>query len=167
MRERQRTGRVTAKTVRRAALGGALAAGVLGLGASPAGATFGPTGTETTSTPPSHLVPLPTPTVITVAPGQNLGSGSILNNEIDWYAFTAPKTGFYSITTSTPTSSLDTVVGLYDATGTLIASNDDDNGTDSYVLQYLTQGQDYQFGVSNFSTGTSGAYDYNVFVSTK
>jgi hypothetical protein len=169
MRERQRTGRVTARTARRAALGGALAAGVLGLGAAPAGATFGTGGTGTASTPPATWVPLPTPTVITVAPGETTGPGSIDNNEIDWYAFVAPHTGIYSISSRTPASNLDTVLGLYDATGTLVASNDDIDGAanrDSSVLVFLNQGSSYQFGVSNFSTLTSGAYTWHVQASS-
>ena len=168
MRERQRTGRVTARTARRAALGGALAAGVLGLGAGPAGATFGTGGTGTASTPPSHWAPLPTPTVITVSPGDTTGAGSIDNNEIDWYAFVAPQTGIYSISASTPNSNLDTVLGLYNQNGDLVASNDDidSSNRDSSVLVFLDEGSPYQFGVSNFSTSTTGAYTWLVRTSS-
>lgn len=169
MRERKRTGRVTARTARRAALGGALAAGVIGLGAGPAGATFAANGTDPTGTPRPHWEPLPPSTLVTVTPGTSTGGGSIDANEIDWYSFVAPHTGIFIISTATPTSELDTVLGLYNQAGDLVDSSDDIDGSanrDSSITVVLEKDASYQFGVSNYGTSTFGAYNWTVQTAT-
>jgi hypothetical protein len=63
------------------------------------------------------------------------GSAGTATNDYDYYKLTANAGQVVTVATATPTGSLDTVVQLYDAAGTRVASNDDFNGLDSQ-LQY-------------------------------
>jgi hypothetical protein len=63
------------------------------------------------------------------------GSAGTGTNDYDYYKITANVDQVITVATATPTGSLDTVLQLYDATGKLVATNDDFNGLDSQ-LQY-------------------------------
>jgi len=63
------------------------------------------------------------------------GSAGTGTNDYDYYQLTGSAGQVVTVSTATPVGPLDTVVQLYDATGTLLASNDDFNGLDSQ-LQY-------------------------------
>lgn len=157
MAQRERKRRARAK---KAAWGGALAAGVLGLGPGPAGASW-------LEPPNPHPGFPPTATQVDLSSRLVQGFGSIDNSETDWYTFVAPKGGSYSITTSTPSSSLDTVLAVYDGAGNRLVYNDDylPPDLDSRVEVSLTGGVRYYFGVTNYGLTpgpTSGAYEYLV-----
>jgi hypothetical protein len=63
------------------------------------------------------------------------GSAGTGTNDYDYYKLTVEAGKVITVTTATPTGSLDTVALLYDAAGNLVASNDDFSGLDSR-LQY-------------------------------
>jgi hypothetical protein len=63
------------------------------------------------------------------------GSAGTGTNDYDYYKVTANAGQVITVATATPTGGLDTVLQLYDATGQLVATNDDFNGLDSQ-LQY-------------------------------
>lgn len=78
-----------------------------------------------------------------------------------WYRFTASisEADTYTIYTS---GSLDTVGYLYDANGTLLASNDDSNGNRNFkITRQLTTGSRYYIKVKGFANNT-GNYDLRV-----
>jgi hypothetical protein len=154
MAKRERRGRVTAK---KAAIGGALAAGVVGLWAGPAAAAW-------PATPPTPIAPFPPTATEVVTSGLVQGFGSIDAQEIDWYTFVA-KAGNHHISLSTPTSNLDTVLGVYDSAGNRLAYNDDGGFSgdpfDSVVDVSLSEGVRYYFGVTNWQGNTApGAYSF-------
>jgi hypothetical protein len=158
MAPRERRGRTT---TRKAAIGGAVAAGVVGLWAGPAAAAW-------PGTPPTPIAPFP-PTAVEVDLTNRLvqGNGSIDAQEIDWYTFVSPKTGEHNISTSTPTSNLDTVLGVYDSAGNRLAYNDDGGFSgdplDSNLNVTLIAGVRYYFGVTNYINNTTpGAYSWFV-----
>jgi hypothetical protein len=92
------------------------------------------------------------------------GTASIASTEIDYYSFTATTSGSYAISAMTPTSSLDTVIGVFSSTGKRLAYNDDLGGTnsDSRVTLNLTAGSKYYLGVTNFASTSRGAYTYTI-----
>lgn len=151
--ERERKGRT-----RKVALGGALAAGVLGLSARPADASW-------TGVPPETIT-IPTTGVTTVdfSGGIFQGFASIASDEIDWYTFVAPRSGTHTVWTSTVTNPPDTVLGVYDGRGNRLAYNDDYNppDRDSQVGVSLTQGVQYWFGITNYTNTGPGDYEYYV-----
>jgi hypothetical protein len=154
--------------VKRAALGGALAAGVIGLAAGPASA-------EWQSVPPTPIVPFPPAgaTQVDLSSGATPGDASITDgHEIDWYTFVAPRTGVHIVETDTPRSDLDTIVAVYDSGGNRLAYNDDGGFAgdpfDSWVETSLTAGMRYYFGVTNWAGHpTPGAYTWFVRASSK
>ena len=78
-----------------------------------------------------------------------------------WYRFTASisEADTYTIYTS---GSLDTVGYLYDANGTLLASNDDSNGSCNFMItRQLTAGSRYYVKVKGFANNT-GDYELRV-----
>lgn len=92
------------------------------------------------------------------------GTASITANEVDFYSFVAPSTGSYRISALTPSSNLDTVLGVFNAAGTRIAYNDDISGTnfDSQLSALLTARNRYYFGITNYSGKAGGAYTWQV-----
>ena len=138
-----------------------LAAGVVGLGAGPVAAAW-------PSTPPTPITPFPPAAFnMDLSNGVAQGFNSIVAQEIDWYTFVAPKTGSHSLSTSTPSSNLDTVLGVYDGAGNRLAFNDD--GTfagdplDSNLTVQLTAGVRYYFGITNWQGNATGG-DYSFIV---
>src|SRR3954451_21450025 len=69
------------------------------------------------SVPPSLIA---VPTAYTAATlnssGDAAGSAAITANEVDWHKF-GSVAGAYTFTATTPTSNLDTVIGVYNASG--------------------------------------------------
>ena len=114
--------------------------------------------------PPDHIS-LPTDYVgVNVFTGDAAGPGEIAGNEIDWFTFVAPVSGRYGFSASTPGSDLDTVLGVFDGTGTRRAFSDDISSTnsDSAVRVDLTQGTQYFFGITNVTGTPGGAYNWAV-----
>ncbi len=97
------------------------------------------------------------------ATGDAAGTAAITANEVDWYKVTVAA-GSATLSATTPTSSLDTVLGVYTAAGSRVASNDDisyPSNTDSRVTVALSAGT-YYVGVTNYSGTAGGAYTWAV-----
>jgi len=93
------------------------------------------------------------------------GNAVIAGTEVDYYSFTATVTGSYTIASTTPSSTLDTVLGVFSASGKRLAFNDDikpPSDPDSQVALNLTAGTKYYFGVTNYSKTSRGAYDWTI-----
>jgi hypothetical protein len=89
------------------------------------------------------------------------GSASIATTEVDYYSFTATQTGSYTISATTPSSSVDTVLGVFSASGQRLAYNDDivyATNTDSRLTINLTAGARYYIGITNYSSSSRGSY---------
>jgi hypothetical protein len=116
------------------------------------------------SIPPATI----SPGVPAVAVALNTrGDADISGNEVDYYAFDVPvgtPPATYVISASTPTSNLDTVLGVYDANGLRIAFNDDVSSTnfDSAVRLFLPSGQRYYFGITKLAGTAGGTYTWAV-----
>src|SRR5207253_2792520 len=84
--------------------------------------------------------------------------------EADYYAFTAPTTGSYRINATTPSSNLDTVLGVFSSSGSRLAYNDDisSSNRDSQLSVTLTAGGRYFVGVSNYTGTPGGSYSWLV-----
>lgn len=96
--------------------------------------------------------------------GDASGSATISSNETDYYGFIAPTSGTYRFAVSTPTSNVDSVLGVFNSAGQRVAYNDDisSSNTDSQVSVSLTAGQRYYFGVTNYTGTPNGAYSWLV-----
>jgi hypothetical protein len=103
-------------------------------------------------------------TITTAAPvagniGTDGGGLVVGDTDVDLYAFTPATTGAYDIRTNTSQEgSADTLLRLFNATGTQLTSNDnaDSTTTASFIRADLTAGVTYYVGVSG--TGNAG-YD--------
>lgn len=98
------------------------------------------------------------------AQGAAQGSAAISSNEVDYYSFTAPTTGSYRIDATTPTSNLDTVMGVFSPTGARLGYNDDIStfNLDSRVTVNMIAGSKYYFGITNYTGSVGGLYTYQV-----
>jgi hypothetical protein len=121
------------------------------------------------STPPATIVvPSNVPSLTLPVASQFVeGTASISSKkEIDWYKFTAPTTGNYTVLAQTPSrsSSLDPVLGVYNSQGQRVAFNDDlaTNNRDSGVTVSLTAGATYYVGITNYTTSRTGDYTYSI-----
>lgn len=115
--------------------------------------------------PPSAITPPSNAVAVTLdAQASAQGSAAITANEADFYTFTATRSGTYRVNASTPNSSLDTVLGVYSASGGRLAYNDDISSTnrDSQLTVNLTAGVRYYFGISNYVGTAGGAYSWLV-----
>src|SRR5262245_48062427 len=76
---------------------------------------------------PPTSISVPTSAVaVTLNSGNDAsGSATISTTEIDYYSFVAGSTGSYVLSATTPSSSLDTVLGIFSATGQRLSYNDD------------------------------------------
>jgi hypothetical protein len=90
------------------------------------------------------------------------GSASISSTEVDYYGFTATETGSYTISAITPTSTLDTVIGIFNSAGQRLVYNDNISATnrDSRLTMNLTAGTQYYLGVTNFVATSRGDYTW-------
>lgn len=115
---------------------------------------------------PPFFIPPPGNAVPVALDSQNdaQGTAAVSANENDFYSFTAPVTGTYVITATTPNSNLDTVLGLYARNGIRLAYNDDiaANDTDSRVTVTLIANSRYYFGITNYTGAPNGAYSWSV-----
>jgi len=112
---------------------------------------------------PPTSVPVPNSyvSVSLDAYGDASGSAAITANENDFYSFVAPTTGSYRFNTSN--SQVDTVLVIFNASGSRIAHNDDWNGTLlSSLTTTLTSGQRYYFGITNYTGTRGGSYNWAV-----
>jgi len=83
------------------------------------------------------------------------GSTGTDSGDFDFLKITATAGQGLTIDTDTPTGPLDTVVALYDAAGTRLASNDDSGGTlDSFLQFNFTVSGTYFVMISGFGVGT-------------
>ena len=91
------------------------------------------------------------------------GTATISSNEIDVYAFVAPRTGTYTFNAGKSGSQIDTVAGLFTWAGNRVAGNDDSNGTtDSRFTAVLTGGTKYAFAITNFTGHSNGGYKWSI-----
>jgi hypothetical protein len=114
---------------------------------------------------PPTLIPPPTgaPTVVLDSGNNAAGAASIAAAEIDYYSFIAPVSGAYTISTDTPAlSGLDTVLGIFSATGQRLAYNDDVAwpNTDSQLTINLSAATRYYVGITNYSSSEQGSYGW-------
>jgi len=73
-------------------------------------------------------------------------------SDIDWFQLTPPVSGTWVFSSTVDTTAADVVGRLYDATGQLLAWDDDSNGNWNFRLEAtLTAGQTYYLGVSAYS----------------
>jgi len=114
---------------------------------------------------PPIAIASPTSATAVTLNSQNDASGaaSIATTEVDYIRFTAAVSGTYAISTKTPNSSLDTVLGVFSASGQLLAYNDDTPGSnDSRLSINLSAGATYYVGITNYSTSSRGTYTWTV-----
>jgi Leishmanolysin/Bacterial pre-peptidase C-terminal domain len=115
--------------------------------------------------PTSVAVPASAVAVTLNAQNDATGTASIATTEIDYYAFTASKSGSYVISATTPASNLDTVLGVFSSTGQRLSYNDDisyPSNTDSRVTINLTAGTRYYVGITNYTGSSRGAYSWTI-----
>jgi hypothetical protein len=112
-----------------------------------------------TITPPASAVP-----ATFNSEGLAAGVASIEANEEDYYSFVAPAAGYYRFVATAPESSLDTVLGVFNAQGQRLAYNDDlaTRNTDSLVRVKLQAGARYYFGITNYPDSPGGGYYWGV-----
>jgi hypothetical protein len=118
-------------------------------------------------TPPSAIVP-PAASKISLTNTKTVvtGTDAIVKSQVDYRTFVAPVSGTYTFEATTPLaeSALDTVVGVFNAAGVLLASNNDISGldTDSRTTATLAAGDRYYFGVTNLTGSIDGKYAWKV-----
>jgi len=114
--------------------------------------------------PPSTIAVPSSAVQITLTNNDAYGSASIASNEIDYYSFVAGSTGSYLLTTATPSSNLDTVLGIFSSTGGRLGYNDDISSTnpDSRLTVNLTAGVRYYVGITNYTSSAGGAYTWSI-----
>jgi hypothetical protein len=99
------------------------------------------------------------------AAGGASGSGINIQGEIDYYQFTATRSGTYVFAAVSPGHALNTVIAVYDSSGHRVASNDNvaPGDTNSETSVTLTAGKRYSFGVTNeLSNATHGRYNWSI-----
>ena len=93
------------------------------------------------------------------------GTATIASTEVDYYSFTATTSGSYVISATTPSSNLDTVLGVLSSSGQRLTYNDDisyPSNTDSRVTVNLTAGTRYYVGITNYSSRSRGSYTWTI-----
>ncbi len=115
--------------------------------------------------PPASITP-PSAALAVSLNSQNdaTGSASIATTEVDYYSFGATVSGAYVISATTPTSSVDTVLGVFSASGQRLTYNDDISSTnrDSRVTTNLVAGTRYYIGITNYTSSSRGAYTWTI-----
>jgi hypothetical protein len=114
--------------------------------------------------PPGVIAIPKTPTFVALKNNDATGKAAITTTEIDYYTFVATATGAYIISTGTPTSDLNTVLGVFSSTGQRLAFNDDisSSNTDSRLSVNLKSGLRYYVGITNFNIASRGAYTWTI-----
>jgi hypothetical protein len=113
-----------------------------------------------TTTPSPTPTPNPAATRLTLsAAGAVAGTGTVdTAGDSDMYAFTATKTGQMVITETASAGNLDPYVYAYDASGKVLAQNDDDGeGANSWIRFDVTAGATYYVKAAGYGT-TAGSY---------
>ncbi len=115
--------------------------------------------------PPLSVTPPTSAVAVTFnAQSDASGSGTIATTEVDYFSFTARASGSCTVLVTTPSSGLDTVIGVFSASGQRLAYNDDlsTTNTDSRLTINLSAGSRYFLGVTNYSSTTRGAYTFTI-----
>jgi hypothetical protein len=115
--------------------------------------------------PPTAIAPPAGASAVTLVSNDASGSATIATTEVDYYSFTATATGTYTISATTPSSSVDTVLGVFSSTGQRLTYNDDisyPSNTDSRVTISLTAGTRYYVGLTNYTSSSRGAYSWSI-----
>jgi subtilisin family serine protease len=96
--------------------------------------------------------------------GDATGAAAITASEVDYYSFTAAASGTYRIASTTPSSNLDTVLGLFSSGGARLAYNDDigRSNRDSQIYVNLTAGTQYFVGITNYFGTAGGSYTWTI-----
>ena len=116
--------------------------------------------------PPLAVTLQASPVAVTLnAAADASGAATIGTTEVDYYAFTAPRAGSYTISATTPASSLNTVLAVFSSAGQRLAYNNDitnATNTDSRLTIALTAGVKYYVGITNASTASRGSYTWTI-----
>jgi hypothetical protein len=115
--------------------------------------------------PPLSIAVPAAPVALTLnSQGDASTTAAIATTEVDYYSFVATTTGSYMITATTPSSDLDTVLGIFSATGQRVAYNDDMVGinSDSRVSVKLTAESLYFVAVTNYLSTSRGSYTVSI-----
>jgi hypothetical protein len=116
-------------------------------------------------TPPTSIaVPTRFTSVALSEAGDATKVSSISSTEEDFYRVTTAVSGSTTFTASATGSKIDTVIGIYDTSGQLVAFNDDiipNTNTNSSVTVDLAAGT-YFFGVTNYTGSPAGKYTLTV-----
>ena len=115
--------------------------------------------------PPTSITLPASPVAVALVQNDAVGAASIATTEVDYYSFTATATGTYVISATTPSSNLDTVLGIFSSAGTRLAYNDDigyPTNTDSRVTVSLTAGTRYYVGITNYASSSRGTYSWSI-----
>ena len=116
--------------------------------------------------PPLAVTLSASPVAVTLnAAADASGAPTIGTTEVDYYAFTAPRAGNYTISATTPASSLNTVLAVFSSAGQRLAYNNDitnATNTDSRLTIALTAGVKYYVGITNASTASRGSYTWTI-----
>jgi hypothetical protein len=116
--------------------------------------------------PPATIQPPASSVAVTLdAQADATGTAYIASSEVDYYRLTAPTSGAYHITATTPSSNLDTVLGVFNSSGARIAYNDDaayPQTTDSDLTVNLQAGSSYYFGITKYTGSPTGKYTWLV-----
>jgi hypothetical protein len=119
-----------------------------------------------TGVPPATITPPTNAVAVTLdSQGDATGTASIANNEEDYYTFVAAAAGSYRFTAAARSSTIDTVLGIFNAQGQRLAYNDDialGSNTDSLVTVNLQAGARYYFGITNYTGTPGGGYAWGV-----
>jgi subtilisin family serine protease len=116
-------------------------------------------------TPPTVVAPTAAVSVTLNSSADATGTATIASAEVDYYTFTATRSGSYTFSATTPSSSLDTVLGVFSSPGQRLAYNDDisyPSNTDSRVTVNLTASTKYYIGITNYSSSSRGAYTWTI-----
>ena len=115
--------------------------------------------------PPTSIAVPASPLAVALVQNDASGAASIATTEVDYYSFTAGASGSYVISATTPSSNLDTVLGVFSSTGQRLGYNDDisyPSNTDSRVTINLTAGTRYYVGITNYARSSRGAYTWTI-----
>ncbi|MEV6597622.1 PPC domain-containing protein [Actinoplanes sp. NPDC051346] len=87
------------------------------------------------------------------------GSAGTGTNDFDFYRLTATAGQTLTVDTDTPTGDLDTLVAVYTPDGTIVASNDDSDGFDSYLTWSVPAAGTYYVIVAAYSGLPADPFD--------
>ena len=92
------------------------------------------------------------------------GSAAVTAGEVDYYSFTPAWSANYTLQASKNASQIDTILGLYNASGSQVAWNDDisNSNTNSQVSASLVAGQKYFLAITNYTGTSNGKYTLGV-----